>query len=170
MMQRKEQILLVEDDDDLRDATADALGAEGFEVSAARDGAEALTLLRGAPSKPALILLDLMMPTMNGFEFREQPRSFGSQSRSRPSSRCSIARCPHPARADDAAGGGAAPAPRSRTTTDVGVERASPAAARGVAGTQVKPPLTRRYSKLAASDTMRRASRSGEGGCSFVSG
>lgn len=72
MMQRKEQILLVEDDDDLRDATADALGAEGFEVSAARDGAEALTLLRGAPSKPALILLDLMMPTMNGFEFREQ--------------------------------------------------------------------------------------------------
>jgi CheY-like chemotaxis protein len=67
-------LLLVEDDHDVRDAIVDVLRDEGYELVCASDGQEALDLLRGGLS-PALILLDLMMPGMDGFGFRaEQQR------------------------------------------------------------------------------------------------
>jgi CheY-like chemotaxis protein len=62
-------ILVVEDDADIRGALCAILQEEGYAVVGARDGSEALMRLRsGEP--PSLILLDLMMPVMNGSEFR----------------------------------------------------------------------------------------------------
>jgi CheY-like chemotaxis protein len=66
-------ILIVEDDDDLRDDIADILREAGAEVATARDGREALEVLRRDPV-PTLILLDLMMPRMSGWEFRAAQR------------------------------------------------------------------------------------------------
>ncbi len=63
-------VLIVEDDADIRDALAEILRDEGYEVVGAGHGQDALTHLRGG-GRPALILLDLMMPVMNGWQFRE---------------------------------------------------------------------------------------------------
>jgi CheY-like chemotaxis protein len=68
------QILVIDDDADVCQALADILQSEGYSVSSAPDGMEALRYLRshGAPN---LILLDLMMPVMNGWQFlTEQSR------------------------------------------------------------------------------------------------
>jgi CheY-like chemotaxis protein len=62
-------ILLVEDDLDVREALAETLREEGYDVDCANDGVEALDYLRGG-GRPGLILLDLMMPRMSGSEFR----------------------------------------------------------------------------------------------------
>ena len=62
-------ILLVEDDVDLREALVESLREEGYTVECAGDGAQAMALLRRG-IRPSLILLDLMMPRMNGSEFR----------------------------------------------------------------------------------------------------
>jgi CheY-like chemotaxis protein len=62
-------ILVVEDNDDVRDMMAVTLELEGHEVITARNGKEALDILRGGVV-PCVILLDLMMPVMNGWEFR----------------------------------------------------------------------------------------------------
>ena len=64
------RILVVEDDRDIRDSVVEVLEAAGYDVSAAADGREALRVLDAGP-RPDVILLDLMMPNMNGFEFRE---------------------------------------------------------------------------------------------------
>ena len=64
-------LLVVEDDDDLREDLAELLRMKGFAVRTAANGAEALDDLRAAP-KPCLILLDLMMPVMDGWRFREE--------------------------------------------------------------------------------------------------
>ena len=63
------RVLVVEDDDELRPSLVDALSGAGFDVSAAVNGRHALELLASAP-RPDAILLDLMMPVMNGWEFR----------------------------------------------------------------------------------------------------
>ena len=68
------RILLVEDDFDIRAMLALALEMEGFEVATAANGREALEELR-AGRAPELILLDLMMPIMNGWEFRNAQRA-----------------------------------------------------------------------------------------------
>jgi CheY-like chemotaxis protein len=62
-------ILLVEDDLDIRIDLADLLRTEGYEVATASNGQEALDWLRGG-NQASLILLDLMMPVMNGWDFR----------------------------------------------------------------------------------------------------
>jgi CheY-like chemotaxis protein len=62
-------ILLVEDDFDVREALAETLREEGYDVDCACDGEEALQYLRRG-ARPGLILLDLMMPKMSGSEFR----------------------------------------------------------------------------------------------------
>jgi CheY-like chemotaxis protein len=59
-------ILLVEDDNEIRGVMADLLAEHGYEVRIARDGREAIGLLEQGP-RPALILLDLMMPRMHGW-------------------------------------------------------------------------------------------------------
>jgi CheY-like chemotaxis protein len=67
-------VLIVEDDPDVREMLAALLVTEGFHPVAAEDGLEALHLLRAvrhrAPQIPCLILLDLMMPRLSGNEFR----------------------------------------------------------------------------------------------------
>jgi CheY-like chemotaxis protein len=67
-------LLIVDDDAELRESAADGLTDAGFEPLVAVDGHEALALLRG-PKRPRLVLLDLMMPAMNGWEFREALRA-----------------------------------------------------------------------------------------------
>ena len=62
-------VLVVEDDADIRSALGDILADEGYAVSSAADGREALALLRAGFS-PQVILLDLMMPVMAGPDFR----------------------------------------------------------------------------------------------------
>jgi CheY-like chemotaxis protein len=65
------EILIVEDDADIREDLAALLRAEGYRVSTARNGLEALEYLR-TEHLPGLILLDLMMPVMDGWEFRRR--------------------------------------------------------------------------------------------------
>jgi CheY-like chemotaxis protein len=60
--------MLVEDDDDIRDCLRAFLESEGHEVVTAANGREALAKL-GAAGTTSLILLDLFMPIMNGYEF-----------------------------------------------------------------------------------------------------
>jgi CheY-like chemotaxis protein len=70
------RVLVVDDDASIREALADLLGDEGYRVTTATNGAEALTLLRSPGElRPCVILLDLMMPIMSGQEFyAEQQR------------------------------------------------------------------------------------------------
>ncbi len=63
-------ILLVEDDVDIRIDLADLLRAEGYDVVTAANGKEALDWLHEDGHRVSLILLDLMMPVMNGWDFR----------------------------------------------------------------------------------------------------
>jgi CheY-like chemotaxis protein len=65
-------ILVVEDDLDIRESVVEILEDEGHVVTAAADGREALDRLQIASPPPDLILLDLMMPVMNGYQFREE--------------------------------------------------------------------------------------------------
>lgn len=73
-MQPLQTLLVVDDDLDIRDALQDVLELEGYAVLLAADGLEALTQLRQGTPPPHLILLDLMMPRMDGFAFREALR------------------------------------------------------------------------------------------------
>ena len=67
-------VLIVEDDPDVREMLTTLLATEGFHAVAAEDGLEALHLLRTvrhrAPDIPCLVLLDLKMPRLSGKEFR----------------------------------------------------------------------------------------------------
>jgi CheY-like chemotaxis protein len=67
-------VLIVEDDEDLRDMMAQMLAIEGFAATAVANGREALDYLRRA-IKPHVILLDLMMPVMDGWEFRRRQQA-----------------------------------------------------------------------------------------------
>jgi CheY-like chemotaxis protein len=65
--------MIIEDDESLRESFRDALRDEGYTIMDAPHGGEALAMLRGASDeKPCVILLDLMMPVMNGWQFREE--------------------------------------------------------------------------------------------------
>jgi CheY-like chemotaxis protein len=63
-----QSILVVEDDDDIRNAIVDLLETEGYSCEYAVNGKDALDKLN-IISKPCLVLLDMMMPIMNGREF-----------------------------------------------------------------------------------------------------
>lgn len=67
------RILVVEDDPEIRSAIRMILEAEAYEVAESGDGADALAKLRATP-QPSLILLDLMMPGMNGWQFMDEVR------------------------------------------------------------------------------------------------
>jgi CheY-like chemotaxis protein len=62
-------VLVVDDDVTIRELISDILEIEGYDVATANDGAQALQLVR--QTSPEVILLDLMMPVMNGWEFAE---------------------------------------------------------------------------------------------------
>ncbi len=66
-------VLVVDDDASIQGFLAEALTDEGYEVRTAGDGRQALDVLGGW--RPHLILLDLMMPEMDGWEFRARQRS-----------------------------------------------------------------------------------------------
>jgi DNA-binding response OmpR family regulator len=66
----RKKVLIVEDDPDLRRLYAIALNQRGYEVKLAANGAEALDRL--VQEKPDVMLLDLMMPVMSGFEVLEK--------------------------------------------------------------------------------------------------
>jgi CheY-like chemotaxis protein len=63
-------VMIVEDDHDTREMLERFLQLEGFDVRTAANGEVALASLRSGP-RPCVILLDLMMPVMNGWQFRE---------------------------------------------------------------------------------------------------
>jgi CheY-like chemotaxis protein len=65
-------VLVVDDDRDIRDSLVELLEEHGYRAQGAGNGLEALDRLRDSPEPPSLILLDLMMPLMDGREFREQ--------------------------------------------------------------------------------------------------
>lgn len=67
-------VLVVDDDRDVRDTLAEVLADAGYAVTTAEDGRAALAQLRGATRLPSVILLDLMMPTMDGWQFRTEQK------------------------------------------------------------------------------------------------
>lgn len=67
-MEKAHSVLLVEDDDFIRQEISEALQDEGYRVNTAAHGKEALAILAEG-SRPSVVLLDLMMPVMNGWEF-----------------------------------------------------------------------------------------------------
>ena len=65
-----EPILVVDDDPDIRALIHDLLALDGYKVYTARDGREALELMRVLDPPPSVVFLDLMMPDMDGLQFR----------------------------------------------------------------------------------------------------
>ncbi len=65
-------VMIVEDDFDARESLAAVLSSEGYTVALAEHGQAALEQLRRSPSNFCLILLDLFMPVMNGWAFRDE--------------------------------------------------------------------------------------------------
>lgn len=70
----QKSVVVVEDDPDIREAICEMLEFEGYPVVAFENGKEALERLHESPN-PGLILLDLMMPVMNGVQFLRARRS-----------------------------------------------------------------------------------------------
>ena len=70
---RKQVVLVVDDDADLRASLASTLEDVGYEVKQASGGAEGVTMVRASP--PDLILLDLMMPDGNGWDVLKHLRA-----------------------------------------------------------------------------------------------
>ncbi|UFJ41254.1 response regulator transcription factor [Brevibacillus humidisoli] len=69
----KERVLVVDDNQEIIDLLQDILESEGFQISSAESGTQALALLREG-LQPDLILLDIMMPNMSGYELCAQIR------------------------------------------------------------------------------------------------
>lgn len=68
---KAKKILIIEDDQDIREVLTEILGDEGYDVNVAGNGEEGLECLRQG-DLPNLIILDLMMPVMDGFAFRAE--------------------------------------------------------------------------------------------------
>ena len=71
MNQANNIVLVVDDDDALRAALKELFETEGYKVALAANGRAALNRLSGG-LRPCVVLLDLMMPVMDGWDFREQ--------------------------------------------------------------------------------------------------
>ena len=68
-------VLVVEDDAYTRDTLTEVLEKDGFAVQTASNGRDAFEVLHSASTKPCVILLDMMMPVMDGWEFRKAQRN-----------------------------------------------------------------------------------------------
>jgi CheY-like chemotaxis protein len=66
------RVLVVDDDNEIRDTMVEVLNDEGYEAVGASDGIEALAQLRDPADRWCLVLLDLMMPNMDGRTFRAE--------------------------------------------------------------------------------------------------
>ena len=66
-------VLVVDDDRDVSSTLADILEEAGYQAIVAHDGVQALELLRRGP-RPSLVLLDLRMPRMDGYQFQAEKR------------------------------------------------------------------------------------------------
>lgn len=73
-------ILLIEDDSGIRDTVAECLTSEGYLVAPVENGREGLSWLRSSarPDRPSLIVVDLVMPVMNGAQFIDELRGDAS--------------------------------------------------------------------------------------------
>ena|SRR5688572_121250 len=69
MGQASKTVLVVEDDDDIREVFTHIIERAGYGVRQARNGQEALEQLAPEEDRPCLVLLDLMMPVMSGADF-----------------------------------------------------------------------------------------------------
>ncbi len=72
---RSLSVLVVDDDKSVCDIISGELGGQGYSTVVAANGREALDYLKTCASRPGLILLDLMMPVMTGWEFRKVQQS-----------------------------------------------------------------------------------------------
>lgn len=68
-------VFIVEDELVVREAMRDVLELQGYKVTLAADGHEAIQILKKMSPLPCLILLDLMMPKMNGWDFLDFHKS-----------------------------------------------------------------------------------------------
>ncbi|WP_437602429.1 response regulator [Sorangium sp. So ce590] len=75
MSRPTKRILIVDDDAAIRRTLSELLEDEGYGVASVANGREALEYLRDDPSSISLVLLDLMMPVMDGFQFRAEQKS-----------------------------------------------------------------------------------------------
>ena len=65
-------VLVVDDDVDIREAITEVLEDNGYRAIGAANGREAFDRLKAEPEKPCAILLDIMMPVMDGWQFRAE--------------------------------------------------------------------------------------------------
>jgi DNA-binding response OmpR family regulator len=72
MSAERPRILIVEDSEEISASLAEFLGDEGFDVACAASGRAGLQVLRAAAAIPDLILLDFMLPDMDGRQFRHE--------------------------------------------------------------------------------------------------
>jgi CheY-like chemotaxis protein len=75
LLSTRRKILVIEDNDDVRDAVAESLEDAGYDAWVAANGAVAMGELRESNDLPCLILLDLMMPEMDGAQFLQEMRN-----------------------------------------------------------------------------------------------
>jgi CheY-like chemotaxis protein len=81
---RRPVIALVEDDTDIRETIRAFLEMEGYQVASFENGKQALDGLQQSTVQPCLVLLDLMMPVMDGYEFLRERTQLGETIRSVP--------------------------------------------------------------------------------------
>ncbi len=72
MLDRARRVVVIDDDEDWRDLVVQFLVDKGFDAVGFSDGRAALAALRGGSRIPTVILLDLEMPAMTGWEFRRE--------------------------------------------------------------------------------------------------